>query len=246
MVFPIRSCWMFEVRARCQSFYCVAINADRTELECALTTLAHSLPPAQSIQEAAALTDQLKICTTEVGIGFHREYHERRSLWRCEGSAVETAMHVWSQHHDDPRVILQWWTAEFLQSFDATHPVSPAEKAASILRARFSDPPRLNALACEVGTSRSALVRDFRERYRMSVGEFLTRVRLRSFIDDLRNPAARAAGAAERAGYDSYHNVVDALRRRTGLTPGKVRDLHDAALCELLDVNLNILGRSDR
>jgi hypothetical protein len=158
---------MFEVRARCQSFYCLAMNAERVELEGALTSLARSMPAAQSIQEAAALTDRLKICTTEVGIGFHREYHRRRSQRPCEGSAVESAMHVWSQHHDDPRVMLQRWTGAFLESFDANHPASPAEKAASILRTRFSDPPGLNALASEVGASRSALVRDFRQHYRI-------------------------------------------------------------------------------
>jgi AraC-like DNA-binding protein len=231
---------MFEVRTTCQSFYCQAMHADRAEFEAALTWLVRSIPAAESIQEAAALTDRLKICTAEVGVGFHQQYHRRTSQVACAGSAVENAMHVWRQHHTDPRVTLQRWIEEFLLSFDATHPTPPAEKAASILRARFTDPPGLTALASAVGASRSRLVRDFRQRYRMSVGEYATRVRLHAFIEALRKPASSATRAAEGAGYGSYHNAVDALRRRTGFAPAAVRALKRDAVRELLDVTLTL------
>ena len=72
----------------------------------------------------------------------------------------------------------------------------------------------------------------------MSVGEYLTRVRLRTFIEHVRKPSASAIRAAEDAGYASYHNVVDALRRRTGLGPTEIRGLSQDSLRDVLDVNL--------
>ena len=63
-------------------------------------------------------------------------------------------------------------------------------------------------------------------------------MRLRTFIDNLRQPSAGALRAAEAAGYASYHNVVDALRRRTGLCPTQIRGLSQDAMRDVLDVNL--------
>lgn len=66
----------------------------------------------------------------------------------------------------------------------------------------------------------------------------MTRLRLRAFIDEVRRPAASAVRAAEDVGYASYHNLVEALRRRTGLSPTQVRALTQDALCDVLDVDL--------
>ena len=60
---------------------------------------------------------------------------------RASAHAVEAALHVWADHQADPRVMFKRWTEAFLSAFDATHPSSPTERAAAILRDRFRTRP---------------------------------------------------------------------------------------------------------
>ena len=75
----------------------------------------------------------------------------------------------------------------------------------------------------------------------MSPGEYLTRLRLRRFVDEMRKPGATAGQLAERVGYSSYHNLLEAFRGRTGLRPSDVRALSDNDVRELVDVKLSLL-----
>jgi AraC-like DNA-binding protein len=236
---------MFEVRSVCQSFYCRALDADRGELEAALIDLARVLPAAASIQEIEMLTDLLRTCTTDAGVRFHQDYHRRSRQKRCAGSPVEQAMHVWGQYNNDSRVMLQCWTIAFLQVFDATHQIPPAEKAATILRKRFGDPPGLSALAVEVGVSRNVLARSFRDCYQMSGREYLARVRLRWFIERVRMPGSNATRLAREAGYESYHNLIHALRQRTGFTPSEIRQMESDVMGELHVQKLSLARGGD-
>lgn len=142
----------------------------------------------------------------------------------------------------DARLMLRRWTDIFLLGFDMAHPPSPAEQAAGILRTSFCNPPALDDLARQTATSRSALARDFRRRYGFSRGEYLTRVRLRWFIAQIRGTDRNATRAAREAGYESYHNMVEALKLRTGLTPTEVRRLDCGHVDGLLNGPL-ALGR---
>ena len=231
--FPIRPEWMFTVRSACQTFYCKAATPERWEMEAAFEWLRNAIPPAKSPQEVEALKDRLKICAVEAGTLFHRMYHGVEAMTVCTGSPVESAMRAWS-HWGSPEEVFLRWGECYLQAFDVTHPPSAAEKAAAVLRRSFRTPPSLDELAADSGVSRSGLIRDFRKRYGMSRGEYLTRVRLRWFIEAIRQTDASASQAAEDAGYSSYHNLLDALRSRTGLTPGQLRRLTDDQACEVV------------
>jgi AraC-like DNA-binding protein len=151
---------------------------------------------------------------------------------------IEAGLEGWISNSPDPRKAFESWTRAFLWAFDATHPIHPSERAATILRTRFRNPPDLDGLAREVGASKSALTRSFREQYGMSCGEYLTRFRLAWFTTALRGPGSRASQLAEEAGYSRYHNLCDALRRRTGLTPHEIRGLTDDEFLNLQSVNL--------
>jgi len=70
--------------------------------------------------------------------------------------------------------------------------------------------------------------------------EYSTRVRLRWFVDEVRMPGSIAGQLAEEAGYSRYHNLLDALGQRTGLTPSEVRQLSHNDVRELLDVRLGL------
>jgi AraC-like DNA-binding protein len=239
--FPIRAEWMYQVRSVCQTFHCKLLGADRFDFEQALIWLRQMTPMPQSIQEGETLKDRLKLCAVDAGTAFHQEYHRHSPGTRCHGSALEASLRAWTRHDDDPRVIFKGWIESFLANFDATHPPPPIELAATILRNGFRSPPDLSELADEVGMSRSVLTRRFRERYKMSCGEYLTRTRLRWFIEQLRASDSPTGDLASESGYTSYHNVADALRRRTALRPGEIRgltnDQADAVLRDKLELN---------
>jgi len=238
--FPVRPEWMFEVRSVCQAFDCLAFQADRPQFELALRWLGEALPAARTLQETDALKDRLKICTFETGTAFHQAYHRHPPHRPCPGSPVEAALHAWGKPDNDPRETLRHWTTVFLSAFDSTHTSTPAERAAAILRARFTDPPGLRALAIESGCTTSGLTRGFKARYGISCGEYGIRHRLRWFIDAVRTPGSNAGRLAEQAGYGSYHNLVDALRGRTALTPREVCRLTDNDVRELVDTKLSL------
>lgn len=236
--FPIRSEWMYAARVTCQEFHNQTLHADRSDFEHAIDWLRRTAPEAGSIQEADALKALLKDCVLGAGIVFHQAYHARVLHKRCLASPVEASFHVWTAHDADPRAILTPWSRAFLSAFDDAHPLSLAERAAAILRERFTNPPDLDELASLLGSSRRALTRSFRRDLEMAHGDYLTRVRLGWFVEEVRKPGANMAHAAEEAGYQSYHNLVDAFRRLTALTPTEIQRLNHNERRELLDKRL--------
>jgi AraC-like DNA-binding protein len=110
-------------------------------------------------------------------------------------------------------------------------------------RQRFSEiasraRPSLDTLAIESGSSKSGLTRGFKKRYGISCGEYRIRQSLRWFVDEVRNPGSNAGQLAEQSGYSRYHNLVDALRQRTALTPREVRELSESDARDLVDEKL--------
>jgi AraC-like DNA-binding protein len=192
------------------------------------------------LQEADALRDRLKLSSVDASVAFHREYHRRPRRKNCQGSALETAFRTWSEYDDDPRETFRSWAVSFLSAFDLTHPSSGAERAAMILRSRFQGPFRLDALAAEVGMSRSALTRAFRDAYGLTCGEYMTRARLRWFVEHVRMPVSSTEQLALDVGYANYHNLSDALMRRTGYRPSTLRRLNEREIAEVLRKRLTL------
>lgn len=227
--------WTYNLRSVCQSFYCTCMNTDRAEFNGAIVWLADAAPPPETLQESEVLKDRLKLCAFETGTVFHQDFHRRTGRRSCQGSPVEAALSVWACHEFDARRTLRTWARVFFERFDAAHTVSAAERAAGILRERVADPPGLDSLALAVGASRSALTQDFRRRYGISCGEYLTRLRLRQFVTTMLDSTAQAGQLAEQAGFRRYQGLYEALRRRTGVRPSEVRSLTLDQLRELLD-----------
>jgi AraC-like DNA-binding protein len=140
----------------------------------------------------------------------------------------------------DPRDLLRRWTSAFLSEFDRAHPWPAARQVAAILRKRFAKPPSPGDLARLVGKSRSGLTRAFREEYGMSMGEYVTRVRLRRAVDQLRLPASNAKEIAAQVGYRSRTSFYEALKKYTGLRPYDIRLLSERDVERLLDSALCI------
>lgn len=236
----IREAWMYDVRSACQSFQCRVWQAERDEFEEAARWLRGVIQKADSAQETEALRELLRVGSTAAGAVFHRAHHLARDQEGCTTFSLEQTNSVWSARDDDPRTVFERWTRDFLLSFDLAHPSSPVERAAAILRQRHAHAPRLNDLAAEVGTSRNALTKNFKRLYGLSCGEYLTRVRLRQFVERIRQPGSTAGEVARRAGYGSYHNLMDALRRTLDRTPQAIRMCTDAEIDDLIESRLSL------
>jgi AraC-like DNA-binding protein len=224
---PIRSEWIYQVRTARQVFYCKVLDADRFDFEGALIWLYDAAPAPTTPQESDTLKDQLKLSALEATLLFHEQHHRRSRQHDCRGAALETSFRVWRRHDDDPRTTYRSWIVSFLEAFDAGHPSSRVERAAQSLRVNFQRPFNLDALASEVGMSRSALTRAFRGVYGMTCGEYQARVRLRWFLERARAVTCPTERLAFDAGYATYHNLSDSLKRRTGLRPSAVRTLNE-------------------
>jgi AraC-like DNA-binding protein len=225
------------------------MDAERMEFEQALHWLPHAVPESHSLQEMEALNALLRMCAVNAGTLFHRNYHGREAEGRtvsrkrhqpCQAGAIEAALTAWTPNAPDPREAFERWARTFLCAFDATHPIDPAERAAAILRTEFRNPPDLDTLARRVGSSKSNLTLRFHERYGIPCGEYVTRVRLAWFTEAVRKPGSNAGQLAEEAGYGRYHNLCDALRARTGLTPREIRELSIEEFRELEAVTLSL------
>lgn len=178
----------FTELGRCQTFACRTFLGDRYELQEGLEWLQQTLPRADTRypQQAAVLRELLMISVQCAAVGVHGRYHRLVSP-RCAGTSYEEAsMALWSTSCDDPRVPLALWTRGYFAAFDATHPWPAAGRAAAIIRRQYSDPPGLDELARHVNASRRTLSREFQRLYEMSPGEYLVRVRLRRFIEEIR------------------------------------------------------------
>ena len=243
----IRPEWMFELRSVCQSFACLTMEAERPEFEDAVQWLPGAIPEPDSLQEADELKMLLRICAVNAATTFHRNYHRReaqhgspssrRSLRRqCQSGPIEAAMAAWKPNVQDQRTAFEAWAKAFLYAFDATHPLDVVARTAAILRAEFRNPPDLDTLAHRVGSSRSNLTRTFHQRYGISCGEYVTRVRLAWFASALRESESSACHLAEEAGYSRYHNLCAALRSRTGLTAHQIRELSSEEFFQLQTV----------
>jgi AraC-like DNA-binding protein len=216
-----------------QSFICRTWNSERLEFAETLGWLREAVPDTESGQEVDEMHNLLKLWAIEAALTFHSTYHGRFGGKRCRDFAVERTLGAWNAATLDPRERLASWTRAFLSAFNGTHPQCPSERAAEILRRRFQSPPDLDMLAAEVGSSKSVLTRSFSKCYGITPGEYRTRVRLWWFTDAARESKRSCAELAAGAGYSSYHNLSDALRSHTHVTPGQLRSLSDARLLDV-------------
>ena len=234
---PIRPEWMYDLRSVGQSLICRTWNSERVEFAEALDWLRDAVPQGESSQELDAMNSLLKLWAIHAGRTFHWQYDRRFAGTACKGFSVDLTLDAWNVGATDPRDRLASWTRAFLAAFNRTHPPCPCERAAEILRRRFQSPLHLETLAAEIGCSKSVLTRSFSKCYGMTPGEYLTRVRLLWFTDAARASSQSCAELAAYAGYSSYHNLSDALRSHTDVTPGQLKSLSDA---QLLDVRAKL------
>lgn len=97
-----------------------------------------------------------------------------------------------------------------------------AATARAVLQERMADPPSLEQLAAELGTSPFALLRAFRERYGMPPHTWLTDARVRQ-ARRLLDAGTAPAEAAVAVGFTDQPHLNRHFTRIVGVPPGAYR-----------------------
>lgn len=102
-------------------------------------------------------------------------------------------------------------------------PTCRIERAREIIHAHFSDCLTLSSIAESVGTHPVYLAREFRQRYRCTVGEYIRHLRIQSACRAMANSDATIAEIASASGFFDQSHFSRTFKRLTGATPAEYR-----------------------
>lgn len=97
------------------------------------------------------------------------------------------------------------------------------EEAADILTAEMADPPTITALARRVGMNECYLKRQFRERFGLTIGDYVRTLRMHHALQCLKRDSCTVQQAAALVGYTNASHFAAAFRTVHGCAPSAVR-----------------------
>lgn len=107
---------------------------------------------------------------------------------------------------------------------------SPADRAARMIREGGRGDLRVKAIAQAVGCHESALRREFRRTFGMTMREYHVRVRVAAALMEFAGGAEKVSTVSRLVGYRSAKNFHRAVREVTGYTPGRLARMPTIAL----------------
>jgi AraC-like DNA-binding protein len=122
---------------------------------------------------------------------------------------------------------------EFFARLGRSHPPSPASRTALLLGEEYQTTWAIPTLAQRVHLTPAQLSRQFRLEFDRSIPEYQRIVRLIHALDLVRHDRAEAVALA--VGYLSKKNFYATLKRFTGLTPTRFRQLSNARSAEIVE-----------
>ena len=99
-----------------------------------------------------------------------------------------------------------------------------AEAFEVLIARRFKDNLTLSDIAREVQSSVFHLARTFKARTGFSLHTYRNQLRLRSALEQLREPGTDLTGIALDLGFSSHSHFTECFRRNFGMTPSAVRE----------------------
>ena len=221
----IRVDWSLSVSARCQQCVTDLRGLDAAGFERLFKRLSDDLPVPATVAERVFLRDRLRVFAELGGRRFDEAFHECTGSRLCHGDACAAGMTVWSAACTtaNPAHLLREWASIYASRFAREHVWPLGWRAAALLQCDPRQPLNLDHLAKTLACSRSVLTRAFRNQFGQSVGQFHATVRVHHAIELLTKTNWSVDAVAHAAGYHSPNNLYIALRRMTGLTPGRVR-----------------------
>ena len=101
----------------------------------------------------------------------------------------------------------------------------PVLAAVGLCKERFADPDlNVNALAAEIGVTRTTLLRAFRRHMRQSPSDYLAQVRLQEALARLGVPDKPVKRVARECGFHDINYFCRFLKQRTGMRPTELRE----------------------
>lgn len=97
------------------------------------------------------------------------------------------------------------------------------DRAREIIHAHFSDPLTLSFIAESIGTHPVYLAREFRRRYRRTVGDYIRHLRIHVACREMANSDATIAEIAAASGFFDQSHFSRTFKRLTGTTPSRYR-----------------------
>lgn len=116
--------------------------------------------------------------------------------------------------------------------FGVTRRHTPRKKAASTemidamfnwVDTHFNESLSIDRIVSKLGFSRTHIFTLFKERCGLTPADYITRLRIRTACDMLKNPAASSKAVAEACGFHSPSNFNAVFKRQTGRTPTQWR-----------------------
>lgn len=172
------------------------------------------------------------------GEAYHRAFHRLFTDVPCSGDPAGACAFLLTPCEPDIRWLLEDWRRTYFRTFDAGHDTPLAWRAAAYLRRHMTDRLDVNRIVDEVGCGRTTLLRQFRRTFGCSMGDYLTRIRIRQAIVDLRADESKVESVALLVGYRSPKNLHARLAAAIGLTPSEIRALCQSDADRLLEVTL--------
>ncbi len=118
---------------------------------------------------------------------------------------------------------------ESARSFDSSPPSSAAEhlseRVAEVIGARFAERLSIETIATAVGSSPHRVMRAFKKSCGMSIGDYLTGVRVSQAQRLLVQTDAKMLDVALRSGFGSSSRFYDAFTTAVGQTPSAYREM---------------------
>jgi AraC-like DNA-binding protein len=228
---PIRPTWLAAFVTASQHLACQAPSVAADEIVGTLTSFVAALPEPTHHVESLLLRAML----WDVAARFSRTIHEtvhRGHAADC-GFIPDAGLACLFQRERDSQSAFLDWAEAVQRNLLRAHPLTPAARAARLIRGDYQRPWTIDRLAIRVHATPSQLRRSFRREFGVSTREYQRSLRL---IDALeRVPDGKIDSIALQVGYRSKKNFYQAFQQVFGLTPTAFRRLSEERAAEMIE-----------
>ncbi len=217
----VRDCQIFAGKA------CGRYRRDR--LERLLAAFGECVPRHATQGEYFCISQILENVSLGIARHVHASFHREHggALDGCAFEAVRIAGQEWSALRSvAPYEAFLTSTRQYLDAFEAAHPVPAPVRAAELIRRSCVDRVSVSTIARDVACHPARLRADFKRRYSMTIREYRTRCRLRRAAVLLKRTNLPVSEIAERVGFGSRDYFYRAFVRAFGVTPAQFRRRH--------------------
>lgn len=184
-----------------------------------------ALPEACSTIERALLRGRLIDLCLRWGDAYHRQYHTAHSIPidACKLRPNDVAGQTWRDWSDPPDRSFERWAQAYVHQFSKHHPQYSITLLKDALDHDPTDTTSLRRVAHEMGVSVRSLRRKFQKITGTTVWAYQTRRRVERAVVLLQHTDGKVQAIANDLGWANRKELLEAVRKATGLTPSQIR-----------------------